>query len=80
MGCLARIFLDRIQDFAALRAVGIKQGVVTRPVAGRAEFVDKVAEVRIRCLMDEPGQPHANLGAVVAAEHGPVLNEGHLNA
>ncbi len=50
--------------------------VLAVPMADRADLVDQVAEPRIGVLVDSTGKADADLGAVVAAQERPVLDEG----
>ena len=42
------------------------------------QFGDNVADARVGREVDAAAEPDADLGAVVAAQHGPVLEEGHF--
>ena len=67
---------DRHHLFAA-RQIGGLLGLVKAPVADRPPLVHQIAQTRIRLLVDQAGQSHADFGTVVAAEHGAVVDEGH---
>ena len=64
-------FFPVVPEF--LRGVGVAAFLV-------AEFLDQVAEVRIRIQFDATAQVDPYLGAVVAAKHGPVVDDGDFQS
>ena len=70
-------------DEGQLLLVLVELGRVVRAVVRAAlllQFRHDVADARLGLHVARALQPDADLGAVVAAEHGPVLDQGHLAA
>ena len=59
------------QDFLNRPAPGrvrIPTRLESRPVTDPSDLVQKVAEIRIRLLVDETGKSHPDLGRIVASQ------------